>query len=391
MHIVCVTHYYPSREGGIEKVAYEINRRLAEQGHQVEWFASKDEKAGFDIINLHHRPVKAIAFLEKFIGIPLPIWISGDVLKLWSSIHACDIVHVHDFIYPGSMLSMAFARYCGKPVILTQHIGDIPYKSRMLRLLLSMMNRLFAKAILQSASRVAFISNSVERFYRSFCEFKSPPVYIPNGVDKTIFHAVSDISRTKIREGFGLDEHVKVCLFVGRFVEKKGLAFLAQLVHTTPTIQWFFAGSGPLHPKDWQAKNVKVFDGLRGEKLADLYRAADLLVLPSRGEGFPLVVQESFSCGTPALVSDETALGCEKARFCLFEARVTGGNIINEWKKQLSYLCTEPNLLRDQRKIVQEFSQNAWDWDKATGDYLKLYSQKLDGTLIKTSLHVDNP
>src|SRR5690242_10423998 len=40
--IVSVTHFFPSRRGGIELVAAAINRRLAERGHAVAWFASAD-------------------------------------------------------------------------------------------------------------------------------------------------------------------------------------------------------------------------------------------------------------------------------------------------------------------------------------------------------------
>lgn len=376
MRVVCVTHYFPSRDGGIETVAFEINKRLAKKGHQVEWFASQDGSPGCNIEHLHYRPVKAMNFLEKMTGLPLPIWLSKDVLKLWSSIRECNVVHVHDFIYPGSILSIAFARYWRKNVILTQHIGDIPYKNKVLRFSLFIVNKVLAKIALRSASQVAFISNSVEKYYRSFCDFKSPPSYIPNGVDRTIFHPVSEVSRKTIREALALTGDVKVCLFVGRFVEKKGLAILARLVRATPTIQWIFAGSGPLHPKDWHEKNVKTFEGLRRERLADLYRAADLLVLPSQGEGFPLVIQESFACGTPALVSDETALGCEEARPYLFELSVIGNKAVEEWEKQLSYLCTEPNLLRNRREAVLEFAKHAWDWDQAIENYSRLYREK---------------
>ena len=43
-------------------------------------------------------------------------------------------------------------------------------------------------------------------------------------------------------------------------------------------------------------------------ELPAVYRAADVLVLPSAFEPFGLVVNEAFACGTPAIASD--ACGC---------------------------------------------------------------------------------
>lgn len=378
--IVCVTHYFPSRKGGIEAVAFEINRRLAARDYSVEWFASASAVLPEAIPGLSYRPVPAIDLVERLFGIPLPIWISKDLLKLWSAIGDCDAVHIHDFIYPGSLLALAFARLRKKTVVLTQHIGDIPYRSRALTYLLAATNRILGRLALREASQVVFISNAVEAYFRAFVAFRTPPLYLPNGVDTSVFHPVSDVDRQTIRERLGFAEDARLCLFVGRFVEKKGLPMLADLVRATPWVQWLFAGEGPMHPQHWQAANVTVFEGWRRERLADLYRTADLLILPSRGEGFPLVVQEAFACGTPALVSDETAAGCEKARPLLFEISVQGSDVVNRWRESLSALFSQPVRLAARRTAVAEFSRQEWSWERVVDSYARFYA----GSVAKT-------
>lgn len=47
--------------------------------------------------------------------------------------------------------------------------------------------------------------------------------------------------------------------------------------------------------------------GLRPEAMAEMYRASDVLLAPSRGEGFGIPVVEAQACGTPVIVSNFSA------------------------------------------------------------------------------------
>ena len=74
-----------------------------------------------------------------------------------------------------------------------------------------------------------------------------------------------------------------------------------------------FVGAGQLEGElrgQALAKNIPAkFLGFRNQsQMPECYSAADILVLPSAGETWGLVVNEAFACGLPAIVSDK--VGC---------------------------------------------------------------------------------
>jgi glycosyltransferase involved in cell wall biosynthesis len=127
------------------------------------------------------------------------------------------------------------------------------------------------------------------------------------GVDTEIFFPIRPEQKPELRARLGLTPDRPVALFVGRFVEKKGLHILSRMARLRPDIAWAFAGWGHMNPRDWELPNVMVFSNLGGPSIAPLYQASDLFVLPSKGEGFPLVIQEALACGLPVVCSAETA------------------------------------------------------------------------------------
>ncbi len=304
--LLLLTHYFPAHRGGVEIVAGQLAARLVDD-FSISWLAADCDSAP-KIVGLHCQPQRAWNELERY-GLPWPLWSWQGWKNLIAAIRANDVLHVHDFIYPSHLVAIFLASREGKPVLLTQHIGEIAYRNLGLRWLLKAVNRTFGRWALASATQVIFISPRVKQEFEKVVGFSRPPLYWPNGVDNRTFFPVNDEARFRKRKRYGLDQEKPLILFVGRFVERKGLRLLKSMVRARPGWQWCFAGWGPLDPEAWGIPQVRVWHDLQGEGLAELYQMADLLILPSYGEGFPLVVQEALASGTPVLISEETAAG----------------------------------------------------------------------------------
>lgn len=382
MQILMVSNYFDSHPGGIEAVAGQLFRRLAGPNCQLTWAAAGVSSPPHFSTHAKVLSLNVWNGIEAVIGLPFPIPGPVSFARLWAATGSNDVVLLHDCLYISNIVAFVFARLRRKPVLIVQHIGTVPFSNRVVASIMNMANALITRPMLRRAEQVAFISQITQRHFARL-RFARSPVLVFNGTDTRVFHpCVDDAARATLRSVLGLPINNSVALFVGRFVEKKGLPILRRMASLSPDITWAFAGSGPLTPGDWGLSNVRVFSNLRGSSVADLYRACDVFVLPSTGEGFPLVIQEALACGLPVVCSAETAtaddrlvpfvqgitlasdhaqaaqkflsaireilsrpvqLELAKQRFSFVESRYSWGSIIDRYLKIVSELAVKPS------------------------------------------------
>lgn len=351
-------------------MASEIAFRLAASGAvDITWFASDTDLPPQDARGLRCVLARTFNVVERAMGFPFPLWSPASLLRLWRAAHDCDVVHIHDCLYLPNVVAWVAAAVARRPVVITQHIGHIPFRNPVLRVILAGANRLLGKLLLGSASRTVFVSSAVLRYFEGFVRFRRQPLHIANGVDTSIFHPAEERERIRLRTQLTGNSERPLLLFVGRFVEKKGLHRLHRLARDIPQAHWVFAGLGPLDPSLWGLANVSVHRKLGREQLVPLYQAADLLVLPSVGEGFPLVVQEAMACGTPAIVGEETATGCAEAGDLLLSEPIAAGDTALNWRIRLETLLGGDDTLRSLRPRVAYFARATWSWDRTAESY----------------------
>jgi phosphatidylinositol alpha-1,6-mannosyltransferase len=372
VRLLTVTHYYPEHGSGIELVAGALANRLARRGMTIEWAASANGPTRVMPNEIIRLPMPAWNWTERRLGVPYPVWGPAGLLRLARAIHRCDAVHLHDCLYAGNVAAYLLARMAGKPVVVTQHVGLIPYKSALLRGLMGLANRVLGRLVLGGADRVVFISAAVQQYFSRFIHFRQPSAFVANGVDTRLFCPPTDDARRAARARLGWSADRPGLLFVGRFVEKKGLSLLHKLALATPNCSWVFVGRGPLDPAGWGLSNVNCLGPRSQAEIAAYYQAADLLVLPSVGEGFPLVVQEAMACGTPALITEETADGYPPARPLMYTAPPDPA----PFERQLRAALGDPDAAR-RRTAIAAFAREHWDWEGCADRYATLIREMI--------------
>jgi glycosyltransferase involved in cell wall biosynthesis len=152
------------------------------------------------------------------------------------------------------------------------------------------------------------------------------------------------------------------------------LATLRSLAREHPGIIFALADWGAIDPCKWNLANVRVFTSLSGATLASLYRASSILVLPSAGEGSPLVIQEALACGLPVLCGLETSSADSSA-----STYVTGAPVdprdpertAQLFSLEMARMLAKPNTTAERMKRF-EFACSSYSWAIAAEQYTHL-------------------
>ena len=147
-----------------------------------------------------------------------------------------------------------------------------------------------------------------------------------NGFDSDIFRVIPGASKASVLKEFNVvsdgivaDENDRPLVsFVGKFTDFKGIDVLLRAAaiyeQAVPGIRTLLVGHGQLFEKlqslraELGLQNVYFLGHQPQPKVARIYNAADVSVVPSREEPFGLVAVEALACGTPVVATDKGGL-----------------------------------------------------------------------------------
>jgi len=371
VRILTLTHYQLPHWGGIEMTAAALHARYRAMGHESRWLSS-DLPPAPPAEGQIRVPASDLPF--RLSGVKYPLWGPSAARAVSRAIEWCDVVNPHDCLYLGTLFAVRAARRLGKPLILTQHAGPWPfYESWLLRQVQLGAYQTLGLAVHRRVEQAVFISRAVQAWFSARVRYPQPTRFIANGVDTARFAYADAVARAAARARLQLSRDRRIILYVGRFLAMKGLPVIEQVARRMPAAQFILVGAGPIDPRTWALPNVTVVPVVEQAALRDYYAAGDVLVLPSTGEGFPLVVAEAMACGTPAIVSPETyaAWDRDRERFLIAAPTPTADAV-------QALLCDDTPLLQPAgRAAISAYAHAHWSWDAAARAYVELFGETL--------------
>jgi glycosyltransferase involved in cell wall biosynthesis len=272
--------------GGAERIVLALTAAAQAQGHDVAVAAAPGP-----LVSELDAPVFELPLLERRVR-RLPAAISALRTALRKA--RPDVVHCHN---PGLAGAVGMATLRGKttPALVSVHgVADEDYgrAARVLRL---------------SGLPVVACGPAVEGGLRE--AGLAPLATIPNGVSPPPPPADREALATEL----GIPPDRPLLLTVGRLMPVKNQALAISALAQVPDATLLLAGVGPLleslraRAEEAGVGNRVVFGGLRPDARA-LMGAADAVLLPSHGEGLPLVALETLAAGTPLVATDVRGL-----------------------------------------------------------------------------------
>jgi glycosyltransferase involved in cell wall biosynthesis len=207
--------------------------------------------------------------------------------------------------YPDGVAAEWLARRLGIPCVIKVHGSDLNVMAE------DAWRRPQIRSALRRAGAVVAVSRALADKAVAIGADPARVHVVYNGVDSTLFEPGS---REQARSRLCLPPMQPMLLFVGNLKLAKGCVDLLEafpaVLAAFPQAHLIYVGDGPCRRRIDEratalgcAERVQCVGAVGHASLAEWFRAADALCLPSHNEGVPNVVLEAMACGTPAVAT----------------------------------------------------------------------------------------
>jgi glycosyltransferase involved in cell wall biosynthesis len=362
MRIGVLAHNYPPHPGGLEVMVENVSARLAER-HEVvvvtaAWAdAPRLESRGR--LRIHRLP--ALHHTERR-GVPYPVVYGPGVAAALRELSTCDVLHAHGALYVGSLAAERLARIRRMPMVLTEHVGFVPYSSALVVGIEKAAWALIGDRVVTASSAIATYNARVQQWMQHRYP-RRDVLFVGNGVDCAQFRPLEGVERREARASFGLPADAVLVLYAGRATEKKNFP----TVRAIPRRGFQLVACGA----DRRLDEPGIIDlgVVQHERMAALYGAVDLFVLASVGEGFPLSLQEAMASGCPAVVLWDAGYSTSLDRVV-----VQACETLDQIGPAVQALVAGSDARAELSRRARRWAMERWSWEATVSAYERIFT-----------------
>jgi glycosyltransferase involved in cell wall biosynthesis len=310
MRVLSVVSVVSAREGGgnAERTV-QLSRALADCGTPCTVLT-------LDIGDPHARgtmlgaaSLVVVPCMNRRFQIPWPAW-----RLIRELVEQADVIHLMGYWSLLGVMVQAVARRVGVPYVICP-AGALPLFGRS-QMIKRLFNRLFGRQLISRANGWIAVTRAEIPDFAAYGVSPGRVTVIPNGVVETDF----DLAETDDIKWLNVSPSRRWIVFMGRLNPIKGpdllLEAFGRVAPQFPDLGLIYAGldEGMQSFLEQRAHALRIADRVHflgfisGRTKAAAYRAACLLVVPSRFEAMSIVAVEGGVCGTPVLMTDQCGL-----------------------------------------------------------------------------------
>lgn len=348
-------------------------------GKKWELYTSVPLKEKFDDIEVYYpkyfRPpgrwFRPLAGLSMFLGLRNLVHHLVSTVKI-------DLIHAH-ILLPDGSAAVRLAKTLNIPSVCTSWGSDIhttPFENA--RTLSA------TKHVLQTADRIITVSEDLKRIATKRLKVSNEIRVVYTGVDIDRFQGNSS---QKARQQLQLETETPLVLFIGHLLKLKGVLDLiwafAEVVKSS-SVKLALIGEGAEQHQVVElikqlnlTKHVSVVGRKSYAEIPKWLNAADMLVLPSHGEGLPNVVLEAMASKRAVIASNIGGIPE------LVVGGVTGLLVPPRepaiLAKAIQSLITDPIRCREMGARGRERAVQEFTWERHASAMISIYDEIIDG------------
>jgi glycosyltransferase involved in cell wall biosynthesis len=372
--------------GGPQGVTLRIATELSKRGHEIIIFATdaSDAKTRLTIVDnpmlidgvevYHFRNLS-----NQLARRQLPLT-PAMAMALNKHMGDFDLVHLSEYRTVNAALVRHYAKKKSVPFVIQAH-GGLPLTYNTLadrQRLRSTFDRVYGFKILRDASLVIALNEAEAKQAKQMGVDERKIRIIPNAIDPADYQNLPQPGA--FRQKYGINQEDKIILYLGRISKVKGLDLLvdafavvltefshARLVLAGPDIGFLSVLEQKI--ADLNLGDNAIFTGaLYGRAKLEAYRDADVYVLPSVYDTFPITVLEACACGTPVIMTDRCGIAPSFKEYGLVVE-----NDVNQLARALLKMLNDDTKRRELAQKATEFVEQEFPWSKVIEEYEKVY------------------